>query len=184
MKLTDVAMAMTILWSNAAADKIPSAVVPLTICFGGSEDVALENRAKAVASDVFARIGVRIRWHNLDKCPEKTIRIELAKSPPADERPDALAYAAPYEGTHIVVFLDRVTNMVRPGNLPNLLGYVIAHEVTHILQGEVRHSESGVMKEKWNADDFRKMGWEALQFAPEDILLIQRGMVGQGHALP
>jgi hypothetical protein len=57
-----------------------------------------------------------------------------------------------------------------------VLGHVLVHEITHILQGIDRHSETGVMKARWTAQDYSKMTWEPLPFTPEDIDLIQRGL--------
>ena len=61
-----------------------------------------------------------------------------------------LAYALPYEGTHIVILFDRVRKM-QPNYVPAVLAHVLVHEVTHILQGIQRHSESGVMKAHWDS---------------------------------
>jgi hypothetical protein len=57
-----------------------------------------------------------------------------------------------------------------------VLGHVIAHEVTHILQGVLRHSESGVMKARWSNADYQEMTWKPLRFTDEDVVLIHRGL--------
>jgi hypothetical protein len=125
---------------------------------------------------IFSHAGIRIDWRG-SSCPERAIHVEIAEGSPALERPGALAYALPYQGTRIVVFLDRLRNIAAPSTVPSLLGHVIAHEVTHLLQGVVRHSCSGVMKAAWNADDYRQMRWGVpLSFTKEDLLLIQLGM--------
>jgi hypothetical protein len=54
--------------------------------------------------------------------------------------------------------------------------YVLAHEVTHILEGEVRHSETGIMKAQWGAVEHFKMARGNLGFAAEDVNLIYRGL--------
>jgi hypothetical protein len=53
---------------------------------------------------------------------------------------------------------------------------VIAHEVAHILQGLMRHSESGIMKAQWTGADCQQMAWKPLPFTDEDVLLIRRGV--------
>jgi hypothetical protein len=75
---------------------------------------------------------------------------------------------------------DRVKN--RPGYASAVLGHVIAHESTHILQGAIWHSETGVMKAQWTGDDFQHMDWKPLQFTDEDIVRIQRGLKMWGAA--
>jgi hypothetical protein len=51
---------------------------------------------------------------------------------------------------------------------------VLVHEITHILQGVDRHSESGIMKAQWTIDDYRAMASKPLSFTPLDVKLIQR----------
>jgi hypothetical protein len=56
------------------------------------------------------------------------------------------------------------------------LAHVLAHEITHILQGVSRHSESGVMKATWDQRDFEKMAWKPLTFTERDVMLIHFGL--------
>jgi hypothetical protein len=55
----------------------------------------------------------------------------------------------------------------------------MTHEITHILQGISRHSLTGVMKAHWDAHDFAQMAYQPLPFAPEDVDLIQQGLLTQ-----
>jgi hypothetical protein len=184
MKITGVAMMMTMLGPVAWAREIPAARVPLTVCFGGTNDIALENRAMAVASRVFAQIGVRVDWRRgLHNCPRQAIQIDLSENTPASQRPEALAYALPYEGTHIVVFLDRVRNTVGPHTVPYLLGHVLAHEVAHILEGVAAHSERGLMKARWDGEDYEQMAWAPLAFTDADVQLINLGLEARAARL-
>jgi hypothetical protein len=73
------------------------------------------------------------------------------------EHSGALAFALPYRGTAV-------------------LAHVMAHEITHLLEAVSWHSETGVMKARWDADDFIRMAITPLSFEPEDIDLIQRGL--------
>jgi hypothetical protein len=65
--------------------------------------------------------------------------------------------------------------VARAGQVPVLLGHVLAHEITHILQGVARHSAEGVMKAHWTEDDFAEMSFKPLRFTEEDITLIHYG---------
>jgi hypothetical protein len=79
------------------------------------------------------------------------------------------------------VFYDRVKNdrvKNRPGYAASVLGHVIAHEITHILQGAVWHSEQGIMKAQWSRADFMAMIGKPLQFTEEDVVRMQRGLKG------
>jgi hypothetical protein len=63
-----------------------------------------------------------------------------------------------------------------PVQVSAILAHVMTHEITHILQGAARHSETGVMKAHWDSQDFFQMTKGPLPFAPEDIDLIERGI--------
>jgi hypothetical protein len=91
-----------------------------------------------------------------------------------------LAYAMPHEGVHIVVFWDRMECGLIP---TELLAHVMVHEITHILEGVSRHSESGIMRAQWTEVDHKTMKTHPLSFAAEDVDLIHRGLVTRSAAL-
>lgn len=93
-------------------------------------------------------------------------------------RPGALAYALAYEGVHIQVFYDRIA-VSDPDLVPYLLANVVVHEITHILQGIDRHSDSGIMKARWTAYDFTMMKRHQLGFTDFDVELIQCGLAAR-----
>jgi hypothetical protein len=95
--------------------------------------------------------------------------------------PGCLAYALPYEGLHIVVFYDRIAQE-HPGLVKSLLAHVLAHEITHLLQAENRHSASGIMKARWIENDYKDMKLGLLAFSAEDIDLIYRGLLARTRA--
>jgi hypothetical protein len=138
------------------------------------EDAAL---ARWVASRMFAAIGVTIDWRRgFSGCPSRAIMINLTDNTPTSLLPGALAYALPYEGTHIRVFSDRITQNYNKALVPRLMGHVLAHEITHILEGVSRHSAYGVMKARWVSWDYSRMQVKSLEFTDEDIDLIYRGL--------
>jgi hypothetical protein len=181
MKIT----AMTILAVAAATaaqahETATAAERTVTVCVEGGIGFDVMLQAKNTASAMFAGIGVRVAWHRgLGGCPAQGIMISLSTGTPAKHLPHALAYALPYEGTHIVVFYDRIQGTAAPSLTPRLLAHVLVHEITHILQGVSRHSRTGVMKAQWEGPDYTEMAWKPLPFAPEDIDLIYRGLEGR-----
>jgi hypothetical protein len=182
MRITGVAMAAMVsayAWGGTS---------PVTVCFGGANELEeiriLETQAKSVADGVFGRIGVRVRWRATESCPEKAIHIALSTNTPVNQHAGAFAYALPYQGTSVVVFADRVANAVDIRTAPCLLGYVVVHEMVHIIQGVVRHSDRGVMKARWTTDDYRQMEWRQLGFTREDVELILAGLSGRAAGLP
>ena len=101
--------------------------------------------------------------------------MELADNTPSDAYPGVFAYARVFEGVHITVFCDRIAHAL-PGRENELLAHILAHEIAHLLQGIARHSESGVMKIRWSAADFREIRYKGLRFTPSDINLIHAGL--------
>jgi hypothetical protein len=157
----------------------------VTVCID-SRTVQESVMAQAIAGKMFADIGVRIEWHQESKCPagqDGVIHISLNTSVSESRYPNALAIALPYEGVHIQVFIDRLRKMVDPirkmadpTSAASLLAHVLTHEITHIVQGVNRHSESGVMKARWGQKDYEEMAWKPLNFTDEDVRLIHFGL--------
>ncbi len=158
----------------------------VTVCMESDPNIGLlaTVRAEELASKMFSGIGVTLDWRH--KCSADGIRISLSDHSLEGRLPNAFAYALPYERTHIVVFYDRVQQVVQPSQQPTLLAHVLAHEITHILQGIERHSSRGVMKANWDNGDLSAMTWKPLTFSPEDIELIYVGLAGRAvpAALP
>jgi len=156
----------------------------VTICMKLGVDGPPLTRAEQLASKMFAEIGVAIEWSQRGDCYLRmaAIVITLSYETPATEYPGTYAFAKPYEGTHIVVFWDRVKHKVPPPRAPILMAHVLVHEVTHILQGIHRHSETGVMKAAWSDDDLFRMGKKPLEFTEQDVVLIHLGIAARSVA--
>jgi hypothetical protein len=136
-------------------------------------------QAQEVANRIFAEAGVRINWRTghpsgAQSKREPAIMVTLAERTPADYLPGALAEARVFEGVHITVFWDRIESRARWAPTSVVLAHVLVHEITHILQGVERHSDSGIMKAQWTIDDYRAMASNPLSFTPHDVELIQR----------
>lgn len=102
-------MAVVVAAASAWAGVTPAGTRQLTICMDSAAgNLSMENAAKTVASGIFAGINVKIEWRSPTKCPAEAIYVSFSSETPVNEHRGALAYARPYEGTHIVVFLDRV----------------------------------------------------------------------------
>jgi hypothetical protein len=134
---------------------------------------------RPLASAMFASIGVRIAWHELDSCPAEVgaIQVRLSHDSPSirnSASEAALAFARPYEGT-IVVFVERVRQSHRDG-ARLVMAHVLVHEITHVLEGIDRHSATGIMKARWNDHDYFEMRRKPLLFAQEDVNLIYDGL--------
>jgi hypothetical protein len=155
----------------------------VTVCTeGDAAALGAALRAQTLVSKMFAEIGVTIEWrYGLRNCPAESIRVSLSRSTATTLKPGALAYALPYEGTHIEVFYDRISKNWELAMVPAVLGHVLVHEITHILEGFSRHSAYGVMKAHWDERDYFLMKRKPLAFAPEDLDLIYRGLTARAR---
>jgi hypothetical protein len=152
----------------------------VTVCVEPSGDGVNIRSARAIASKHFAKIGVIIDWRELRDCTNdrNSLQITLSYDTPPNQLPGSLAYALPYEGRHIVVFCDRLQQS-DPNFVTRLLAYTLTHEITHILEGITRHSRRGIMKAHWDREDRFQIALGNLEFAPEDVDLIYRGLDGR-----
>jgi hypothetical protein len=149
--------------------------------------VATEGRstaweARQKASSILERAGVKVQWAKSgDRTAGVAVRVVLAETTPEELMPGALAVAYPYSGCRksIRVFADRVRQMAggRFREETALLGYVLAHEIAHVLQGVDRHSDAGVMKAGWSHADRTAIYTGRLDFEEEDVRLMRLGLL-------
>jgi hypothetical protein len=162
---------------------------------------ALVRDSEGVATTIFAKIRVQLSWRtghlkqrqsrvvacagNSTAC-DITVEI-MAKAPPTVNGA-ALATAKPYaaSGVRISIFFDRIAPFLEGHHAPGatILGYVMAHEIAHVLQGGTRHTEAGIMRPRWTDNDFTQMGHGALTFTREDVELIRRRLMGGDFEFP
>ena len=161
--------------SPAVAQAESDATRRISICMHREGNMTGVILALMTVSRLFREIGVTLIWTTPGSCPSDGIRISLTRNTPVSFQPGAMAYALPFEGAQIRVFVDRIEKN-SPSLVPHLLGYVIAHEITHIIQGTDHHSDHGVMKAHWDGRDLNQMQWDQLSFAREDVDLILMGL--------
>jgi hypothetical protein len=181
MKIT----AMTMLAVAAGMVVQGGAPIPkVTVYLRDNANAALHVKALAMdsAAKIFATVGVQIVWRVglPSRSASHPIVIDLRADELVTERPGALGFARVYEGVHITVFYDRI---LHHGNAAGVvLGHVMVHEITHILQGVSRHSESGIMKAIWTTADYREMYSRPLPFTPHDVMLILQSLAAWENA--
>ncbi len=134
--------------------------------------------AQSEASKLLARAAVQLAWVHGSRCQSgAAIQVHLTVQTPDNLMPGALAICQPAARHDIRVFYDRVQSIVSPAHEPHLLAYVLVHEIVHILEGEARHSPTGIMKAQWTPEDYAAIAAGKLTFAPEDIELVRNGMI-------
>lgn len=141
--------------------------------------------AMSAATEIFARVGVRIDWtrgapdeieaHSLDliACHETTlrqpeIRLRIIGKAPPGFQPAALGFALPCArfGVDATIFADRVMAVSRHLTLPfpAALGHAMAHELGHLFLGSGEHTPAGIMRAKWDSRDWRRVATSGLTF--------------------
>jgi hypothetical protein len=169
-----VAMAAMAGASLCAGQSAAAQEATVTICSESDPHVLMG--VQQLASKMFASIRVRIDWRERDSCPVgvSAIQVRLTYDPPGIRKSHPLAFAKPDKGT-IVVFPHRVQDANRNGG-PSLMAHVLVHEITHVLEGISRHSATGIMKARWDDNDYFEMSCKPLSFAREDVDLIYAGL--------
>ena len=138
--------------------------------------------ARQKASSILERAGVKVKWAKSgNRAAGVAVRVVLAETTPEELMPGALAIAYPYSGCgkSIRVFADRIRQMTggRFREETALLGYVLAHEIAHVLQGVDRHSDAGVMKAGWSHEDRTAIYTGRMRFEEEDVRLLRLGLL-------
>jgi hypothetical protein len=135
-------------------------------------------RAKQISGRMFSSAGVTVEWRSGRRESGGGIVIEFEHNTASRNRPGAMAYARAYEGVHIVVLYDRIVSrtLVNSQHRASVLAHVMTHEITHVIQRIERHSASGIMKARWDSNDYISMTFAPLSFTAADIDLIHMGL--------
>ncbi len=180
MKL--LATMMTMATAVLAAGRTPQPT--LRVCLDTAGRATVLDPARATASRVFGKAGIRIEWRITEAaCAAGAgIVVMVVSTAAVNVSSDALAYALPYERTHLVLLWDRLSTAAPPAEVAGLIGYVLVHEIGHMLEGVSRHSASGIMKAHWDSKDRADMRTGHLRFAAEDLDMILAGLTRFGAA--
>jgi hypothetical protein len=155
--------------------------------YGPQASTAEIRHAESTAARILANAGVQMEWdggRQRKSAPEETVEIQLDDSAPApDTSAETLGYALlrRKNGVRIHIFLDRIREIDK-AHTGLALGYVLAHEIGHVLEGVARHSETGVLKAHFDTVDITAIFKGTLQFSPADVALIQAHFSDHAHA--
>jgi hypothetical protein len=144
-------------------------------------------RAKHMATGMFKAADVDLAWVETEEAGRRTgaplyLEVTLVTAPSwsAKKGSDALAQARPFALTSsaITIRYDRLLQTIGPDKQLEtaLLAHTLAHELGHMVENVDHHSETGVMKPRWDGGDYREMSWKPMEFAPEDVLLMRQGL--------
>ena len=136
MRVAGITIAMLIAGVVRGESDIPTPECKVAVCMERADIRTAPNVlpfAQTLASRMYASIGVAIDWRSdLRGCPAEGILITLSSHTPENVTTSALAYAKPYEGKYILVLYDRIAC---ERQIPFVLGHILTHEISHMLQG-------------------------------------------------
>jgi hypothetical protein len=157
-------------------------------------------RAEKVATQIFERTGIDVRWLDCFLSPKGDYTLSDCKQPigPTDlilrlvpvsvatraHFGDALGVTAqPEQGTlaSASVFYDRVEELGRGGYASKsvILGHAIAHELGHVLLGSHSHAPMGLMRAKWTRQDLQRATIGELLFTGPEAVSIRQNVLGR-----
>jgi hypothetical protein len=88
-------------------------------------------------------------------------------------------------GKYASVFLECIQDQAGEADVPwlRVLDYAAVHEIGHLLLGNQAHTPRGIMKERWDLNDYREMSQGRLHFSDEQIrqLRSRYGTYGAGN---
>jgi len=144
--------------------------------------------AKAEASAILGQAGVEIQWaecrireDEAGKDPacsmplaptDLEIRLldqRMAKGIPTTSQCLGYALLAPGANSIAAVFFHRALDLEK-GNLASrsaILGAMMAHEVGHLLLERAGHSNTGIMRARWEDDDLKRIARGRMWFTAE-----------------
>jgi len=158
------------------------------IYIADSHDVPWEalNSARATVANIFRDIGVSVRWarfpnpHAQESCASVEVLFDSRSS--STFRPGAMGYAfvCGKQRAQVHIFTDRILHSSLSPSQSTwqgiLLGHVVAHEIAHVLEGVVRHSQQGLMKQNWTFQEMLGMAAKNLGLTSDDANLIHLGI--------
>jgi hypothetical protein len=140
--------------------------------------------AVALTQEILAGAGLSIRVNvcrpiHLVSCDSEsgiTRRLLIRVVPGAPKTTDSVlrlplarSVAGREGGTYATVFLQRVKDAAAEANVPwdIVLAYATVHETWHLLLGAEAHTVLGLMKARWNREDYQAMNQHQFHFSEQ-----------------
>jgi hypothetical protein len=157
--------------------------------------------AKRVVGSIFRRIGVEISWSDhfpngsvgnpieansnhepaYTKLQLRILNEEMTEKLPVDKTMTGLTFQGTAEqpGKVANIFYHRVEELAKTKTCSSgeILGHAAAHELGHLLLGNLDHSSSGLMKARMGHKDLQKAARGDLLFTEQEGALIRQALV-------
>ena len=169
--------------------------IDVAICNLDNLSDAVISKARSEAGIVYLSAGVRIVWHSCDPPHDSAsrasphwfvVRFSNEKpSLPAGRTSLDIMGKAFIDGEQSGITADAYFREIltvageRCADAAVLLGFVIAHELGHLLLGP-GHSPEGLMQAAWGEKQIEALRQRRLKFSPEDAERIHLALTGGG----
>ena len=142
--------------------------------------------AQAVASKIYAAVGVKIVWTEPSAVPRPSSAFRLtvtilakaglsgrSRSAAMGNAPGVNGSAAPAKRAY--AFYDRIEEFARERGLgtATTVGCVMAHEIGHLLLGSHSHSRAGLMRALWGHEEVLAIAAGVLAFSESEAKALQ-----------
>ena len=194
MKIIPVSFVAAIFALVCDAEKLPTSTwysVDVHLNTNMAIETTLVLDSEKIATMIFSEIHIQLNWrashrkqgnNKVVACASAfslcDITVEILARAPPTVNGAAFAEAMPFAGAgvRISIFFDHISPLLHGHHAPQatILGYVLSHEIAHVLQGQPHHAEKGIMRARWIENDFRQMGAGVLRVSPEDVELIRQ----------
>jgi hypothetical protein len=166
---------LVILTSIVSTPTHPAAAENLAIVINTFEHTKMPadvlESAKEEATRIYAALRIELVWttESSGRDIHLAIRVTDAAVKGASRSAMGIALRNGNGRSMVLVFLSRVETFARYHNKPvaQILGYVVAHEMGHLLLPDRSHSMSGIMTAGWNGAQVEEIGNGSLSFSPE-----------------
>jgi hypothetical protein len=175
--------------SYLRAEKLPDATqtvenrpkVKVSVQCEGRIPLDVMEVGEVMVRQLFSRIGITIVFISRQRQMDSgTIVLELWDYAPRNLDRYTMGRATVGDHGRLAhVYLDRVTQFAGssdPRKTGSILGYVMAHEMGHLLRDEPTHEPAGIMKAHWTSMDAVEMFVGVVAFTSADVERIFRVM--------
>lgn len=180
--------------SLTAQIQTPTLKIHLYNDAGVSAKIVLQ--AKDRATEVFRQAGVLTKWYD---CSPKTASVSGCDSLESNaisvrilrdtEKIGEGIFGAAFlgndgHGQYADIFFDRIRRLSEDWevSLPALFGYVVVHEIGHLLLGPNAHTWLGIMKASWRREQLEKIQRSELWFSDKESKAMRERLVAVSSA--
>ena len=173
-KLGNVLAAASLLAATATAgsDKSMTGCLEVHVLSSNLVRAPVLLMAEQTSYLLFREIGISVRWKHSDlrKADKSCMALLMQFDWDAAAKLNAMGYSYPYasERTPIHVLISRIAQGVDERQRGMILGYVMAHEIGHMLKKLDRHSKTRIMKPVWTMADYLAIYGRSLRFDNEE----------------